>query len=180
MMLWKEKRLPVPWRWLSSRLPRRISQALSVPFLTIEFTAPLHLIITWVCQEWLTVTHQWLLVHQQDLPLSDEGLRCALGAEKKGCREKNPVAYRGITRVALEFAWPFFTFRNVFTLTHVKKWFLPGFLSGPVTCQARSSCRAFVHAVPSAVHALSSLLCLLYRNSSFHSQFMEKTLRLLA
>lgn len=168
-MLWKEKRLPVPWRWLSSRLPCRGPQALSVPFLPTEFTAPLPVIITWVCQEWLTVTHQWVPVNQQDLPPSDEGLGRAVGAGEKGCEGKESGCM-WTEEVASEFAWPFLpseTFslylvlRNHSSLVFAQAWFPP---TRPRSLLAQSFCmHCFLsHSCACSLLALPSYLLLIF------------------
>ena len=86
----------------------------------LEFTAPLRLIITWVCQEWLTVTHQWLLVHQQDLPLSGKGLSCAVGVGEKLCEGKESGCQWSNNRSDFRVCLTFFAFRSIFTLPYVK------------------------------------------------------------
>lgn len=94
-------------------------------------------------------------------PTSDWGLSCASGLEK-GCEGKESgCIWTKSRRSGFKVCLTFFAFRNIFTLPHVKKLFLPGLLSGPGACQAPSCYRAFLYTLPSAVNALPSLICLL-------------------
>lgn len=136
MTLWQEKRLPVSWRWLLLCEPSLLSQALSIPVLTTAFTAPLHEKITWNCQEWLTVTHQWIPVNQQDLPPSGKGLSSALWLWRKRtyCMRTNARCDFRICSPFSLFLFP--SFRGIWLyLTYV---FLTGLPSHSGFCHASS------------------------------------------
>lgn len=85
-----------------------------------------------------------------------------LSVLEKGCEgRESGCRWTKSRRSSFKVCLTFFAFRNIFTLPHVKKLFLPGLLSGPGAFQAPFCYRTSIYTLPSAMHARPSLLCFL-------------------